>query len=83
MDNNSGYEPPTTELDEQQKQIEELYLTLDNVMDRVSKLEKLMSQLATAAVAGTAAFDMLREFMRDQMGLGGAVIYDQDADKGE
>lgn len=75
------YEPPITQTDEQEKLIEELHLSLNATMVRVTRLEGLMAQLATAAVASTAAFDTLREFLRDQMGLGGAVLYDQDADE--
>jgi hypothetical protein len=71
----------TTQVDDHELQLEQLELAIHNLAIRLGKMERLMNQLTTAAIAATAAFEAMKQLMEEQTGLeGGAVLYDQDAE---
>lgn len=76
------HRPITTQVDDHELRLEQFEVALRKLAVRLSKMEKLMGQLTTAAIAATAAFDAMKELMVEQTGLeGDAVLFDQDADE--
>jgi hypothetical protein len=74
--------PITTQVDDHELQLEQIELAIHRLAARLGKMEKLMAQLTTAAIAATAAFDAMKKLMEEQTGLEQdehVVLFDQDA----
>jgi phage shock protein A len=76
------YVPITTQVDQHEEQLEELRDAVHKLVVRIAQMERLIEKITTAAIASTAAFDALRDFMNEQLGIEEVMAYDQDAEKG-